>query len=98
MATMLIADRLSQLNKLVSTRIVANDFPARVHARYLAALVAGLDEVGHLDAPARLAWIERAERLAPEQDLYKWFESRLGFVIYMAPHPISVESLMPLEA
>ena len=80
-----IGARSAKLNKILTMRVCAEDFPTYVHAAYVCKIVKGLEAVSMLDADIRLAWIERAERLAAAADLVKWLEYRHGFVEYMAP-------------
>jgi hypothetical protein len=82
---MTITERLNKLTKLITSRICAEDFAPSIHARYIECTINGINNVAAMDASHRLAWIERAERLAPEADLVKWLGGRHGFVDYMAP-------------
>jgi hypothetical protein len=81
-----ITYRLNKLVKLITSRICAEDFVPPIHTLYIERTINGINDVAVMDAMPRLAWIERAERLAPEADLVKWLGGRHGFVDYMAPH------------
>ena len=84
-----ITARLYDLNKVLVSRIVAEDFPANVFVSYVRNVQNALSIVADMPVAERLAWIERAESHAKTVDLVKALGYSEGLHEYLRPRVIA---------